>query len=155
MIYISKFLKIGCIVAFAIFSGSLFADQEIVNLILKGDAGKVRKLIETKPAQCNLALDNMNTPLHIAASLGKSEIIKILLPCTVNVNAANSVGTTALMFAVMSDNFDSIELILKTKARTDIIDMKSRTVFGMTESKAVRDLLIKYETNNAKEKANL
>ncbi len=127
-----------------------YADEGIIAFILKGDSSRVRDIIKKDVTQCNVLGDNKNTPLHIAASLGKSELVEILVTCTKDIDAKNSVGTTALMFAVMNGEFKSIEVLLKNKAKTTIKDQNGKTVFELTDSKIIKELLSRFSAKNNK-----
>lgn len=62
-------------------------------------------------------------PLHIAASLGKMKIIKILLESGVNVNAktCDCWPSTALHFAVCSNQAEVVTLLLENGADPKIV----------------------------------
>jgi len=70
------------------------------------------------------------TPLDLAAWLGQTEEVKILLRYTEDVNVKDMLGQTPLHgAAIHGDNLEIIELLLKHRADPNIQDREGRTPF--------------------------
>ncbi|MCV4785194.1 ankyrin repeat domain-containing protein, partial [Escherichia coli] len=67
------------------------------------------------------------------------EIIKILLEAGADVNQTDNFGQSALMFAVLNDNFECVELLLKSGAEFNpktasgqkILDLAKKSVSAL------------------------
>ena len=54
----------------------------------------------------------LDTPLHLAASYGKLQVFKLLLPNVIEKNPANIHGYTPLHHAALNSNLEMYELII-------------------------------------------
>ncbi|PIK41933.1 putative trichohyalin isoform X1 [Apostichopus japonicus] len=67
------------------------------------------------------------TPVHLATSQGKSEILELLLENEADVNVQDSSNRTALMLACQSDQIGIVKMLLEHKADPNIRDQKGWT----------------------------
>ncbi len=70
-----------------------------------------------------------NTPLHIAAEKGLSEIVRCLIEEGVDINAQNKFGETPLHLTVMLGHHDIAELLLGNHADASIENCNGETAF--------------------------
>ena len=77
----------------------------------------------------DLALKNIagQSPLHLAASFGTSQVISHLLSHSVHVDARDSNGNTPLMAATLSNRLSSVELFFVAKGSLNIADTNKVT----------------------------
>jgi ankyrin repeat protein len=69
-----------------------------------------------------------NTPLIIAAARS-SDITRLLVQASANVNNQSSAGSTALINAASRDQYDSVRLLLQAGAQLERT-FKGRTALG-------------------------
>lgn len=89
------------------------------------------------------------TPLHYAAqstSPRAGQTIFLLQRIGADLNAQDTHGCTALMYAVAVGNMASIETLLMYDASINIKDFEHRTAFDYTKDPAVSALLYDYST---------
>lgn len=67
------------------------------------------------------------TPLHVAAKQGNTEIAKLLIENRANVNATNKKGETPLHLAAKQGNTEIVEFLIEKDADIDFHDKKART----------------------------
>ena len=75
----------------------------------------------------NSQMNNEQTPLHRAASLGRVELLKLLIAGGSDVNIKSKNGSTPLSDAVGAGQLDSVKALLAAKADPDIADDKGIT----------------------------
>lgn len=93
-----------------IFTAVMFSNYKAVEVLLE------------KGASANVALAG-GTPLHVAATFGPVEVVKVLLAHQAEVNAANqSNGKRALHLAAAVGNTDIIRVLLEAGAKPDLVD---------------------------------
>ena len=63
-----------------------------------------------------------NTPLILAATLGKTDLVPLLLKYGANPNAANSLGETPLIIAVQHRDLDTVRQLVDKRANPDKTD---------------------------------
>ncbi len=77
-------------IAWAAASCATASAGEIVDAVQVGDVAKVKQLLAAKPEQVNERDGNGKTPLLIAVSGGKKELVELLLTYNADVNAADN-----------------------------------------------------------------
>ncbi|MCB1116601.1 MAG: ankyrin repeat domain-containing protein [Chlamydiia bacterium] len=100
-----------------LFAGS---ESEFFRACLEGNMDKVITLYNKEGLKLTFTRDkDRNTPLHLACCSkkggNKKEIVDFLISNGVDVNAANEHGSTPLFIAVSNENYEGVELLLKTK----------------------------------------
>ncbi len=85
-------------------------------------------LLVQNGADINLKNDNGNNPLMSALYYECSiDIIKFLVENVANLNLKNNAGKTALYIAVKKENFDAIEILMKSGADYTIQNKKNKS----------------------------
>lgn len=74
---------------------------------------------------------DMNTPLHLAASLGRDDMIKVLVKAGAPTETKNWKGWTPLMEAVMQKQSVSAKNLIELGARIDATDPMGRTLLHL------------------------
>ncbi|MBQ9578336.1 MAG: ankyrin repeat domain-containing protein [Ottowia sp.] len=74
---------------------------------------------------------NNLSPLAIAAQLGDANRVRTLIEHGANVNAANSLGLTALMMAAFGGHADIVEMLLDSGANVNASDIREKTALGI------------------------
>lgn len=78
-----------------------------------GNDENFKMVLQKGRTNINIQDDKMQTPLHHAASLGKLEIVQLLLDYNANCNAQDSFGNTPLHLALRNDHLDCFMKILE------------------------------------------
>lgn len=78
---------------------------ELFNAVLAGDLINVRSLLQSG-ADSKICNDDGETPLMLAAGLGKLEMVNALIESGANVHATDARGWTALMKAIYNHDLD-------------------------------------------------
>jgi len=92
-------------------SGHAFCG-EIHDAAAKGDLAKVAALLKENPDLVSSKDQDGDTPLHVAAGAGKTEVAKLLLVQKADVNARDNGGWTPLHFAAVRGQKEVAELLL-------------------------------------------
>jgi ankyrin repeat protein len=79
-------------------------------------------------------------PLHIAAQNGAYSMVKLLVENGANIDALNTEGKTALMFAVQSGNIRLVKYLLDAGAKIDITDTDGLTALRMAKANFAEDI---------------
>ena len=108
-------------------AGVVFGANSILDpfyaTIRQNDLGVLRKLV--KESGPNVADGRGNTPLMLAAGFGTKDALQILIESAAQVNAANSTGTTALMWG--AHDLAKVRLLVEKGA-----DINAKTKQGRT-----------------------
>jgi ankyrin repeat protein len=103
-------------------------DREVVELVATGTRDEVTTYFAKNPESVNNADGFGYYPIHIAASLGRADIIEVLLKSGANVNAcAGADGPIALHMAVERSCSACVRLLLKGGA-----DPNKKAANGLT-----------------------
>jgi enamine deaminase RidA (YjgF/YER057c/UK114 family) len=78
-----------------------FYDQLIHVAVLDGDLTRIRSLLKDNPDRVFSQNSSGETPLHMAALLGREDAVLLFLNCKADVNAKNKAGYTPLHNAMM------------------------------------------------------
>jgi ankyrin repeat protein len=95
------------------------SDTRIHDAATKGDFATVRAILEKQPEMVNARDNDGQTPLHIAAKNGRTEVARILLEKRADVNAKDRLQGTALHWAVAFGQPDVAEVLLAKGAEVD------------------------------------
>jgi ankyrin repeat protein len=91
------------------------------------DFRKLTSILVSKGADVQAATNSRVTPLHGAAMVGDTWILKLLIDKGAKVNAADSIGGTPLQRAVSASRYDAVDYLISRKAT-----MEARTTTGAT-----------------------
>jgi serine/threonine-protein phosphatase 6 regulatory ankyrin repeat subunit B len=120
---------------YTILTGKNEAANEIIN--------QIKNLNKSNSTACLEQKNGFNlTPLHLAVSFNRLEIVQRLLSLGVNPDGITSAGETTysktpLHYAAEISNFDLIELLLSYGANKDAIDNKQETIFDILRKKDI------------------
>jgi hypothetical protein len=104
--------------------------KEIRTAIKQGDADKVMSLIGSDKARLQM-MTVFGTWLHVAASLGKLEIVKRLVELGADVNARGGIaGGTPLHEAASDGHLDIVRYLLSQRAEMDVSEPERNPLFG-------------------------
>ncbi|PRD29557.1 UNVERIFIED_CONTAM: Ankyrin-1 [Trichonephila clavipes] len=106
----------------------------------------VRELLKVADSRCTS--NKGNTPLHIAASMGHTEIARILILST-NVNElqefinakTTSGGNTALHVAANNNDLEMVRCLIKYGASCDVKNANNETPINLASNPTICDLL--------------
>ncbi|XP_059351406.1 centaurin-gamma-1A-like isoform X2 [Daphnia carinata] len=94
-------------------SGSL--GQQLIDAVCRSDLKMVALLLARagpEDVNCSVAVRDLRTPLHLAATLGNLALVQLLLWHNANVKALDQEGRTCLTFARVSNSPEVIELLI-------------------------------------------
>jgi len=101
------------------------------------------------------------TPLMVAVSEDKIEIVKLLLKKGANINLQSKIGYTALHFAAQNNKVEIARVLLESGAKVDIQDgygntPLSRAIFSSDEEGEIIKLLLAFGSDeNIKNKSGI
>jgi ankyrin repeat protein len=110
-----------------------------------GDVDIARMLIEHGADVCGQTASG-SSPLLIAAANGQYDIVRLLLDCdSIDINAVNRDGQTALMVAALSNYADIVECLVgdaRTDVKVDLRLIKDRRIFEILMSRSTSGTLL-------------
>ncbi|KAH7087094.1 ankyrin repeat-containing domain protein [Paraphoma chrysanthemicola] len=106
-------------------------EEVIFDLAINGNADEVRKLLKSGDVDPN-TVTNMGgaknvTGLHVAAEMGRTEVVAAFLEAGAVVNATTSQDTTPLHQASMNGHSEVVELLLRAGAHVNAQDENGTT----------------------------
>ena len=109
---------------------ALMADDrtDLSLAIRQGDLDKVRAIVEKSPALVTSADHSGFTPLHIAATAGRVEIIAFLLQRGADIEARTPGGQTPLFQTVPFGSGQAFDYLLERGAKLDAKDASGKTI---------------------------
>ena len=136
--------------------------EHLINSIKADRLYKVKELIEKKGVDKNSNIgSHKSTPLMVAVSLHRKDIINYLISIDVNLDAQESYGgNTALMKAALNSlsHYDIVKILIeagadwniKNKSNKDFLD---NMIFDARRKQLIKDYPEKYEEYLAKKEA--
>ena len=118
---------------------------ELSLAIRQGNVERVKAIVEKSPALVRSADDSGFTPLHIAATAGRVDIIEFLLQCGAEMEARTSGGQTPLFQTVPLANAEAFDYLLRKGARLDARDNSGKSILQFALSwrrPAMADLIL-------------
>lgn len=101
---------------------------QLFNAVEAGQVEKAKALLIATPALVNATTEGGQTPLHLAASRGQKEIMRLLLENSAQVDARDSDGRTPLHFMVQKcTRRDVAELLIENGAEVNTTDIHGTT----------------------------
>jgi len=91
--------------------------------------------------------ESSSTPLILASSLGRKEVVHLLLSKPIDINATNKNRASALMSACANGHRDIAELLLRANADCSLVDQFGRTalvIASQQNHKNVVEVLLQY-----------
>jgi ankyrin repeat protein len=70
-------------------------------------------------------------PIHVAADLGKIEILQILIEFGANINQKDSDGQTALHYAASNGYFEAVQYLLSSGIDSNILCNENQTALDL------------------------
>ena len=106
--------------------GQNYREEKMADAIRKGDLSKVKALLSSEPGLLQRCGDGV--PLQMAARFGQKEIAGFLIARGADINSNMcGPGYTPLHWAVIYDNVEVVELLVKKGAKVDMKDIEGRT----------------------------
>ena len=85
--------------------------------------------------------ENGRTPIHIAASVGQADIVKLLLDVGAAVDEKNDDGDTALHLSAWQDRRDTVRTLLARGADTQLTNLAGQTPADRAEEEGLADMV--------------
>jgi ankyrin repeat protein len=125
--YYSRAFRLATIVFVALAFSSLAFCGPIHDAARKGDANKVKALLQTDPKLVSSKDGNGDTPLHVAALHGQVQAAQALVDAGADVNAKNNYGafTPGDLWGVYSSNNHQDPVTLLSVHGVDTKDMQN------------------------------
>ncbi|KAL1925824.1 uncharacterized protein VTP21DRAFT_707 [Calcarisporiella thermophila] len=110
-------------------------ERQLLELAGEGDAEAVKKLLESSPPpKVDCQDSKLRTPLLIACSGGKADVVRVLLQYGAEVNEITDlIGNRPLDLAVISNSAECVLLLLEAGARVD--SMSKRSPLSLAQSR--------------------
>jgi ankyrin repeat protein len=144
--------QIGCVLILLTFLAASSMTQvppgdraELSLAIRQGNVERVKAIVNKSPALVGSADDGGFTPLHIAATAGRVDIIEFLLRCGADIEARTSGGQTPLFQTVPLASAEAFDYLLRKGARLDARDNSGKSILQFALSwqrPAMADLIL-------------
>jgi hypothetical protein len=121
-----KFMnKLNCLIGIILFLiESIASAGPLHDCVKSGNLFNIEQILSKESSQINSKDQQGWMPLHLAASMGRSDIIKLLIDNRADVNASGGPsGNTPLHAAVVQGNEDAVRLLIDRGAGVNIRDI--------------------------------
>jgi ankyrin repeat protein len=118
-------------------------ETALLNAVKNNNLNCVKLLIQSN-ASVNVIDAEKNTACHLAAKIGASAVLKLILeaPALRCINERNADGLTAILIATTSDHLECVKLLVDNDADVNCKEEKTRnTSFHIAASKGNQSLL--------------
>jgi ankyrin repeat protein len=116
-------------------------------LIIAGYRNQIKAVEFLLDHKADINASSPEGPVVLGACYkGNLELTEILIQHNADVNTQNEQGTSALMYAALSNNIDLVKLLLKDGAKKDLTEKSGKTALDYAKingSKEIIDLLSK------------
>ena len=128
---------------------SSFGYTPLLCAIAAGRKENVEKLI-AHDAHLNAIDDSANSVLHLASTVGNSEILKILLQRVsfLDINGLNGQGQSPLLLAAANGHHTSVAILLEARGDPDAKDENEQTLFHHVALSGQVGILVRLEVRN-------
>lgn len=114
-------------------------DQQLLAAVKRGDLAEVIRLLELH-ATPRAQDESGRTALHWAATKGRTELVRLLLPHSADINATDNQEWTALHCAAQNGNKEIVDMLMKAGSRIE----------ATTESRdTALDIALKHDNHTA------
>jgi ankyrin repeat protein len=107
--------------------GRLPAQKTILFAAAEGDAAQVKKLAALRPDAVKTQAVFGQTALHLAARLGRTDAVKVLLAAGADPNSGDNLNDTPLHLAAENGRIEVVKLLLAHGARLDLQNKARQT----------------------------
>lgn len=124
-------------------SGVRELNKELIEAIVSGDLRAVESLL-TKGAGSNAKGEYGETPLGVAATYGRADVIRLLVESDVDINSKDGDGHTALMIGSLQEQLKAVQTLLDLGADVNVKDNETGWTalhYGVGHTEIVRTLL--------------
>jgi ankyrin repeat protein len=140
-----SFILLAVVVASSMAQGPAGDRADLSLAIRQGNLERVRAIVQKSPAMVASADESGFTPLHIAATAGRVDIIEFLLQCGADIEARTSGGQTPLFQTVPLASAEAFDYLLRKGARLGARDNSGRSILQFALSwqrPAMADLIL-------------
>lgn len=114
-------------------------DQQLLAAVRRGDLAEITRLLELH-ATPRARDESGRTALHWAATKGRTELVRLLLTHSADINATDNQEWTALHCAAQTDNEEIVDMLMKAGSRIE----------ATTESRdTALDIALKHDNHTA------
>jgi ankyrin repeat protein len=121
--------------------------MQLTDSVVGGDLRRVRESIE-RGANVNGGFDQSIPVLEVAASFGRTEIVKVLIEAGADINLVRPLGQTALKKAVIKQHIDTTRLLIEKGA--DVCEKTESSALQYAVDDGNRELIQILEKAGAK-----
>ena len=93
----------------------------VIQAVKGGDLGMLRELLNGRH-HLNVTDSNRRTPLHIACSLGRQEMVQLFIKIGMNIDACSIVGQTPLHEVCIGGHYGILKKLISEVADLDAVD---------------------------------
>ena len=115
--------------------------RDLRGAVRANDIEKVKALLDSKDVDVNAVNKFGQTALHIAASRGYQEIVKMLISSGANVNAKDEDGKTPLHLAAKKGQENAVRLLVAAHADTNAKDKEGRTPLATAKANGRKNVI--------------
>ena len=95
--------------------------RSLIQAVKDGNLGKLRELLKGRQ-HVSVTDSNRRTPLHIACSLGRQEMVQLFIKIGMNVDACSIVGQTPLHETCIGGHYSILKILITEVADLDAVD---------------------------------
>eukprot|EP00049_Salpingoeca_infusionum_P017431 m.352925 g.352925 ORF g.352925 m.352925 type:complete len:120 (-) comp16647_c0_seq1:3033-3392(-) len=115
--------------------------QDLQWSVKNGDLEAVQAIFAAQPVDPDAELTGGRCPIHYAADMGQTDVLKFLVEKGADVNKKDKHGITALLAAVWEGHASSVEYLLSVGADKTATAPDGSSIASNAESDAIKKLL--------------
>lgn len=127
ILFISSFL----VLMFLVFVGCASKPTSIHRLASWGKGGELEKRLVSRPKDVNLETASGLTPLHMAAFIGRIDIVELLISNGASINAQDNRNETPLHKAALGGQAKVIQFLIDNGATVNSVNIGGRTPLAL------------------------